>query len=109
MTSFFNVLSTNVDRKGREFISGWESKKFPIYGTQWHPEKNPFEWTLQENLPHSPDAILVTQYMSNFFVSETRKNNHSFSNVNEETAALIYNYSPVFTNTDFEQCYYWNQ
>jgi len=109
LSSFFNVLSTNVDRKGREFVSGWESKKYPIYGIQWHPEKNPFEWNLQESLPHSPEAVMVAQYMSNFFVSESRKNNHHFKNIAQETAALIYNYSPVFTNTDFEQCYFWSQ
>jgi gamma-glutamyl hydrolase len=43
LTSFFNVLSTNKDRKGREFISTMEAFKYPIYGSQWHPEKNNFE------------------------------------------------------------------
>jgi gamma-glutamyl hydrolase len=43
LNSFFNVLSTNVDRKGVEFISTVEAFKYPIYGSQWHPEKNNFE------------------------------------------------------------------
>ncbi len=43
LKTFFNVLSTNVDRKGVEFISTMESYNYPIYGTQWHPEKNNFE------------------------------------------------------------------
>jgi gamma-glutamyl hydrolase len=43
LTSFFNVLSTNVDRQGVEFVSTVESFKYPIYGSQWHPEKNNFE------------------------------------------------------------------
>jgi gamma-glutamyl hydrolase len=43
LKSFFHVLSTNVDRKGIEFISTVEAFTFPIYGSQWHPEKNNFE------------------------------------------------------------------
>ena len=27
-------------------------KDFPVYGSQWHPEKNPFEWTLKEVRQH---------------------------------------------------------
>lgn len=43
LTSFFNMLSTNEDREGVEFVSTIEAYKYPIYGTQWHPEKNTFE------------------------------------------------------------------
>ncbi len=30
----FNILSTNVDRVGREFVSSFEGKTLPIYATQ---------------------------------------------------------------------------
>jgi gamma-glutamyl hydrolase len=36
LSSFYNILSTNKDRKGREFISTIEGKDLPIYGTQWY-------------------------------------------------------------------------
>jgi hypothetical protein len=48
---------------------------FPIYGTQWHPEKNTFEWT-KPYIPHSPLAVKVTFFMADFFVNEG-----SYSNV----------------------------
>lgn len=46
--------------------------EYPIYGTQWHPEKNPFEWNMhsEKNIPHSGDAVKVSQYMAEFIVSE---------------------------------------
>ena len=50
-----------------QFTTG---KKYPIYGTQWHPEKLQFEWEPKEAISHSPDAILVGQYMANFFVKQ---------------------------------------
>jgi gamma-glutamyl hydrolase len=41
--SFYRILSTNVDRKGRPFVSTMEAREYPIFGVQWHPEKNRFE------------------------------------------------------------------
>jgi len=39
------------------------------------------------------------------FVSETRKNFHSFSSYDELVKVMLYNYCPVFTNSYFEQEY----
>ena len=43
LADFFHVLSTNKDRNGDEFVSMIEAFKYPIFGSQWHPEKNNFE------------------------------------------------------------------
>lgn len=45
---------------------------YPIYGTQWHPEKNAFEWS-KPYIPHSPSAVKTTFQMADFFVSEGMK------------------------------------
>ena len=37
-----------------------ESKKYPYTATQWHPEKNAFEWGDKLHIPHSKGAIDVT-------------------------------------------------
>lgn len=43
----------------------------PFYATQFHPEKNSFEWaTRLKGIPHSKNAIRVGQYFANFFVDE---------------------------------------
>lgn len=31
--------------------------QYPITATQWHPEKNAFEWTQKLDIPHSPEAV----------------------------------------------------
>jgi hypothetical protein len=51
--------------------------QYPVYATQWHPEKNAFEWASFLRIPHSPEGIEVTQEMANFFVSEARRSNHA--------------------------------
>ena len=81
--------------------------KYPFYATQWHPEKNIFEWTRQEDISHSPNAIAITQYLSNFFVDEARKNPFKFPSETEEIANLIFRFSPVYSggHSLFEQVY----
>lgn len=51
--------------------------QYPIIALQWHPEKNAFEWNTRLHIPHSPDAVEVTQEVANYFVSQARKNAHA--------------------------------
>jgi gamma-glutamyl hydrolase len=97
MASFLNLLSTNDDRKGKPFGSSFEGKVEPIYGVQFHPERNTFEWDIQELVEHSAIATRAMQSLANFFVNEARKNQHKFKSTLEESKALIYNWNPLFT------------
>jgi imidazoleglycerol phosphate synthase glutamine amidotransferase subunit HisH len=36
---FYKIISTNKDRKGKEFVSTIEARDYPFYGVQWHPER----------------------------------------------------------------------
>lgn len=96
LSKFFFKLSTNTDRKGVEFISSVEAKNYPIYGTQWHPEKNSFNWNPNYIINHDSNAVLVGQYMANFFVKEARKSQHTFPSSLVEAANLIQNYNRVY-------------
>ena len=49
LTDFFHITSTSMDRMGRPFVSTIESKRYPIYATQYHPEKNNFEFGLMHS------------------------------------------------------------
>ncbi|KAI1243411.1 Gamma-glutamyl hydrolase, partial [Lamprotornis superbus] len=71
LRNFYNVLTTNTDGEV-EFISTMEAYKYPIYGMQWHPEKNPFEWKDSPGIPHSPSAVRAAYYMADFFINEER-------------------------------------
>eukprot|EP01134_Creolimax_fragrantissima_P003357 CFRG3357T1 len=99
LTSFFNVISTNTDPNGRSFVSTFEARDYPIYGVQWHPEKTQFDWMdkTRKHKPfinHSYEAVLVTQYYSNFFVGECRKNKHHFRTSGEEHRYLLDFFTP---------------
>ncbi|KAJ6621049.1 Gamma-glutamyl hydrolase A, partial [Pseudolycoriella hygida] len=104
----WKVLSENNDLNGQRFISSFEHTRYPFYGVQFHPEKNLYEWIINRNISHTSNAIKAAQYFANFFVDETRKSFNSFGGVDEENAALIYNYPTNFTalvKSAYEQCY----
>ncbi|CAN1145859.1 Gamma-glutamyl hydrolase 2 [Linum perenne] len=94
LSSFFNILTTSTDENNEVYVSTVQASNYPVTGFQWHPEKNAFEWGLSM-IPHSEDAIQVTQNVANYFISEARKslNRPSKSSVLEN---LIYNYSPTY-------------
>lgn len=108
LNKFYSCLSTNRGKKGKQFVSTIEAYNYPIFGVQWHPEKNAFEWFPKVAINHSKEAILITQYAADFFVNQARLSGHRFSNKEDEDAALIYHHNPVFCDPDithFEQCY----
>lgn len=108
MDQQFDVLATNKDKNDLEFISAFESKLYPFYGIQWHPEKTQYEFARNFNIPHSLNAIKASHYFAEFFIEEARRNEHSFESWEEEQDALIYNYSPVFIgkkNSSYQQVY----
>ncbi len=86
-----------------------ESGNYPFYGTQWHPEKNNFEWSLNadySNIPHSPNAVQASQSTASFFVNEARKSKHVYPEA--ERDELIYSARLVYTGKNdwiYEQVY----
>ena len=55
MDVFWNPLSFNYDSNNLKYLSTIEAKNYPFVATQFHPEKNIFEWALNtvKNIPHS--------------------------------------------------------
>jgi hypothetical protein len=98
MEKNWDLLATGNDTDGLEFIALMESKVYPIWLSQFHPEKNAFEWTNKyPTIPHFASAVKSAFFFAEFFVQETRKNFHSFASREEEEKYLIYNQVPVFT------------
>ncbi|KAG8133642.1 putative Gamma-glutamyl hydrolase protein [Naja naja] len=108
LRNFYKILTTNFHNV--EFVSTMEAYRYPIYGVQWHPEKNPFEWKNSTGIPHSSISVKVTFFLANFFVNEARKSNHHFSSKKAETDALIYKFNPVYIGniSSFEQAYFFD-
>ena len=112
----FDVLATNVDRKGKAFVSVVEAKgSVPVWATQFHPEKNIFEqgralpsdgWWPYEAIAHDRAAVAASQYMANFFVDQARASSHRYGDAKEEWQALVYKHTTSTTMApEFAQVY----
>jgi gamma-glutamyl hydrolase len=91
LNSFFNVLATSKDKKGKmTYIAAIEAKKYPMYAVQFHPEKNAYRFYPLMGMDHSREGIRIMQQMSTFFVEECRKSKHKFKDTEEEAKHVVY-------------------
>ncbi|OIT33052.1 PREDICTED: gamma-glutamyl hydrolase 1-like [Nicotiana attenuata] len=95
LSSFFIMLTTSTDTRNKVFVSTLQAENYPITALQWHPEKSAFEWG-SAAIPHSEDAVQVTQLVANYFVGEARKSSNK-PDAQKVLDNLIYNYSPAYS------------
>jgi gamma-glutamyl hydrolase len=97
LSNYFTVLAMDKDLSNTWFINAYEARGYPIFGVQFHPEKNSFEWKVKAN--RSPEAILFSSFLASKFVGLCRENPNKFD---EDLfhKLNIYNYP-----TDNHGCY----
>lgn len=113
INKYYNVLSTNHDANGLEYVSTMEAKHYPFYAVQFHPEKNVYEWVVKEghsNIPHTAAAIEVSSFFGQFFINEARKSNHRMPREVFERES-IFNFQANYTGdkTLFMQIYFFQE
>ena len=98
VTDSYKLVSTNKDRQGRLFASTMEHHTAPIFATQWHPERPQFQFSASAGeaggINHDFEAVEAMQAVASFFVEQTRKSTHHFSNQTELAQRLLYNDIP---------------
>jgi len=86
----FVALATTRDPSGKyNFVAAVEDRDGgAIYGTQFHPERPPFEFA-NDHIGHSPSDIAVSQFYAEFIASQLRLNNHTFSTPEEAESLRV--------------------
>ena len=111
LSDIFQITSTNMDENGRPFVSTIEPRdpeRFPYYGVQYHPEKNPFEYATYpgtsipyEAIPHSPEAIMLSLRLTTFFVNLAKQTTgHEYSQPKRYPEVIFY---PRRTGLKFQE------
>lgn len=59
---FFRMIAVTKNDKGQEYVAAIEGKRYPIYGIQWHPERQ-----------------ISSGLFASFFISEMKRNSHRTS------------------------------
>ncbi|KAH8300715.1 hypothetical protein KR059_000115 [Drosophila kikkawai] len=109
----WHTLGTQKDASGAEFISLIEHRHFPIFGSQFHPERAAFEQLFAgQDLcheSHTPVGIELAQLIGTRFVEVCRRNKNRFASPDEKARHLINNWQPVFSGvykkSKWLQCY----
>ena len=103
LKNFWTIVSYTTSPYNEQFISSFESKKYPFYATQFHPEKNLYEWSVYADRTQTGNEII--QMLSNKFVEKARQSKNKFANDNEFFAMSIYKYDAKIVGTYFTQIY----
>ncbi|KAI3383166.1 hypothetical protein SNEBB_007680 [Seison nebaliae] len=104
LNNFYKNIGTssknNDDKIENQFVAIIESKNYPFYGVQFHPEKASYEFNKRKKgLSHSAGAIELQNQMAQFFVNQARKTGRRES-LNEFRKYLIKNFPINHTDPD---------
>ena len=77
LRKFWNLIGTSTSPYNEEFVAIMESKEYPIFAVQFHPEKNLYEWKVTAD--RSAEGAEIVQIMSNRFIEIARKNKNRFN------------------------------
>jgi len=91
LPQFFRLISDSSDRGQVPFASTIEARRYPIFATQWHPERSLYEWGPTEDINHSPAAVRIVQLVADALVRNSRLSRHRFPSPDAEAVASIYN------------------
>ena len=100
IAQFFEVLSTNVDRKGRAFVSSVQGRRARnVIGVQYHPERQAFEFSDaagDTGLVHTRQAVEANNQLAIVFVDMCRNSSNAFDSWQQAEQHLLYNLQPTF-------------
>lgn len=97
LKNFWDVTATSQMPNGTHFVASIEAKNYPIFATQFHPEKPSELWVDGDNINHSWESIRMQEHFSELFVSMTRANANSYGNFTETMPHLVSNYNLLET------------
>ena len=69
LSSIFTPTSISYDDDGVPFVASMESKKYPFFATQFHPEKAQFIFYPKTQIDHSTTSIFYNRYFGDMFVN----------------------------------------
>jgi len=106
---FFTITAVGVDDNGKEFIAALEAKNYPIYTTQYHPERVLSEWNNKTQFTHPEEAVHAIIVHAMFFITEAKKNENTFKNDQAIHKFLLANHEHVYMNATWPKTYFYDK
>lgn len=67
------IVQISKDKDGKWFCSGMEGRNLPIFISQYHPEKQAYQWSKTGEIRHNKDSVELSQHLASTFLSECRR------------------------------------
>lgn len=83
LSDLFYHTSISYMPDGRPFVASIESKDYPFFGTQFHPEKATRVFREDLYIDHSWISIELNRHFTDYFVYQCRHNPNSFGSYSE--------------------------
>jgi len=107
LKSTMQVLAWTEDYANNTYAASVGGIDLPFWGTQFHPEKETYEWWVEEGIPHTHNAIEYEQYFGNFFVNQSRLSGHAFDSEEQAQEFDIAIMNAQFLPGPFETVYFY--
>jgi len=97
LASFWDVTALSQMPNGTHFVASIEAKSYPIFATQFHPEKPSELWVDGYHVNHSWESIQIQEHFSKLFVGMARANKNTYGAYADYLKHDISNYTILDT------------
>ena len=109
LKNMFKLTSTCHDEKyDSTFACTMESDKYPFMGTQFHPEKQIYQWNDDEHYNHDWDSVKLNRFFADTFVKEAREQGNAPGDYSQVQDMIIENFDFFVTDTYYGNVYMFN-
>lgn len=98
-------VSYTTDGQNLAFTATMESEKYPIFGTQFHPESTMSMFYDDSNVNHSWESIKMNRHFLDYFMTLARQNTNTFGDFSETQKYIVQNYDMIVTDSHYEAVY----
>jgi gamma-glutamyl hydrolase len=97
LAEMYTPTAISYDTNGIPFVASMESKAYPFFGVQFHPEKPQYSFFPTTKLDHSDDSIYYNRYFADFMVHQARQNANRFPTYAAEAGNVTENWEVIAT------------
>ena len=99
LREMFDVTAISyLPSDGRPFVASVESPKYPIFGTQYHPEKTTSTYSEDNDVNRSWLSVHLNRHFADYFTSLARKNTHKWGDYKTTQRDVVQNNDLIVTS-----------
>ena len=97
LKELYTLTAVSYLDDGTPFGASFEGKDYPIFATQFHPEKTSHIYYEGKGINHEWMSVQLNRHFADYFVYLARHNTNSFGDFAETSKYLVQNYDQIVT------------